>query len=79
MMRVVTRPSWNHFNRHRVQIASSPILPNTPAVIHSSRRDRTVVSDTSLPHSRSASSHEHPVANRTRITAKHARSDDRWR
>jgi hypothetical protein len=55
-------------------MASLAMASNTPAVIHMSRRSRTVVSETLLAQSRSASSHEQPVARRTKITAKQSRS-----
>src|SRR5680860_1273534 len=55
------------------------MLSNTPASIHSSRRSRTVVSDTLFEHSRSASSHEQPVTSRTSMTSKQSRSEARWR
>ena len=60
-------------------LASAAIALNTPASIHSSRRSRTVVSETLLPHSRSASSHEHPVTRRTSITSKQSRLSARGR
>jgi hypothetical protein len=59
--------------------ASLAMASKIPAAIHSSRRSRTVVSDTLVPHSRSASSHEQPVTNRTSITSKQSRSDQRGR
>ena len=50
-----------------------------PGRVHSSRRSRAVVSETLLPHSRSASSHEHPVTRRTNCTSKQSRSGARGR
>src|ERR1039458_2647036 len=57
------------------EIASFAIVSKTPAAIHSSRRSRTVVSETLLPHSRSPSSHEQPVTSLTSITSKQSLSD----
>ena len=57
--------------------ACSARLLNSPAVIHSSRRDRRVVSDTMLPVSRSTVTHEAPVTRRIRIPRKHVRSSIR--
>ncbi len=58
---------------------ASATVSNTPAAIHSSRLARTVVSEDLLPQSRSASSHEQPVTNRTSITSKQSRSGSRRR
>src|ERR1022692_3454812 len=52
---------------------------NTPAATHSSRRSRAVVSDTTRPVRRSASSQLQPVASLTSITLKQARSEARGR
>lgn len=60
-------------------MASVASASNTPAASHSSRRSRTVVSETLLPHKRSASTHEQPVESRTSITMKQFRFDDRGR
>lgn len=49
---------------------------DTPAAIHSSRRDRNVVSDTLRPNRASTVTQEHPVTSRTRIPQKHNRIRD---
>jgi hypothetical protein len=53
--------------------APSNSASKTPAAIHASRRARAVVSDTTLPHRRSASTHEQPVTRRPGV----ARRSDR--
>jgi len=64
---------------HRRSSPPAPIASNTPATSHSSRRWRTVVSDTLFPQRRSASSHEQPVESRTSITSKQSRFEERGR
>ncbi len=61
------------------QRASSATVSTTPTTIHSSRLARTVVSEALAPQSRSASSHEQPVTDRTSITSEQSRSGSRRR
>jgi hypothetical protein len=61
------------------QIASLAMALKTPNFIHSSRRSREVVSETTRPQRQSASSQEHPVTSRTSLTWKQSRSEARWR
>ena len=65
--------------RSNAPSASSLSASNTPASIHSSRRVRSVVSDTSKSRIASMSTHDAPVTNRIKIPRKHNRSGTRGR
>lgn len=65
--------------RSNALIASSRSWSNTPAAIHSSRRARSVVSDTLCSRIASMSTHDAPVVRRIRIPQKHSRSAIRGR
>ena len=52
-------------------------VPNTPALIHSSRRARRVVSETSKSMIASMSTHDEPATRRIRMPRKHTRSGTR--
>ena len=59
--------------------ASAASASNTPASTHSSRRARSVASDTRWPIRRSTLTHEHPVTSRIKIPSKQTRSAIRRR
>ena len=65
--------------RSNAAIASAHSWSNTPAAIHSSRRVRSVVSETRCSRIASMSTHDDPVVNRIRNPQKQSRSEMRGR
>ena len=65
--------------RSKAAKASLQSSSNTPAAIHSSRRARSVVSDTSKPMIASTSTHDAPVTRRIMKPRKHTSSPIRGR
>lgn len=74
-----TSASCRPMMRSQAASASAAIWSNTPAATHSSRRDRSVVSDTSLPSRISTDCHEQPSTSRQTMPCKHSRSHTRGR